>query len=112
MRREKPAYVYFARFVGGFGPVKIGCTGWPEFRLAGLMQWSPYPLEISATIPGNEALEWRFHAKFVAQHSHREWFHPSKELDDVIAQVKRGEFDISTLPPALRLQDHLRRQAA
>ena len=110
MRREVPAYVYFARQLGGFGPVKIGCSGWPERRLVDLMQWSPIPLEIVAKMPGNEALEWRFHARFLDQHSHREWFHPSRQLDETILQVRAGTFDTSTLPAPLRLQDFYRAQ--
>lgn len=112
MKRSVPAYVYFARQVGGIGPVKIGCTGLPQSRLENLMQWAPYPLEIAATIPGNEALEWRFHARFIEQHSHKEWFHPSKALDEVIRQVAAGTFDVNTLPSAIRLQDHFRQRAA
>lgn len=96
--RFGPSYVYFIRRADGEGPVKIGCSGRPESRLDTLMCWAPYPLKVATTIPGDEDLERRFHAHFKAQHSHREWFHPSAELDAVIAAVSAGEFDLASLP--------------
>lgn len=91
-------YVYFARPIGMDGPVKIGCSGQPNARLAGLMAWSPFLLEVAAAIPGDRRLESRFHAAFRRQHSHHEWFRPSPELTATIAAVAEGSFDLTTLP--------------
>lgn len=104
MARERPSYVYFVRRADGEGPVKIGCSQVPEARLKSFMVWSPYRLEIVASIAGDERLEWRFHAKFVDQHSHREWFTPSDELDLVIQAVRDGTFDVESLPPPRRIE--------
>jgi hypothetical protein len=102
-RPGHPAYVYFVRRADGEGPVKIGCSSHPEVRLTQLMCWAPYPLAIAATLPGNEELEYRFHARFRHLRSHREWFHPAPELDAVIAAIQAGTFDIATLPRPARL---------
>lgn len=102
-RHSKSPFVYFIRRADGEGPVKIGCSQEPQNRLLALTAWSPYVLAIVASIPGDEALERRFHARFSAQHSHREWFSPSPELTLVMAQVAAGEFDVSTLPTPKRL---------
>lgn len=90
--------VYFVRPVGERGPVKIGHSFNPIERLSTLMAWSPIPLEIAATIAGGPGLEARFHALFKHQHSHREWFRASDELDSVIAQIRAGAFDVRSLP--------------
>lgn len=90
--------VYFVRRADGVGPVKIGCSEHPEGRLSTLMTWSPYPLAIVATIPGDEKLERRFHALFADSHSHREWFLPSQELEAVLTAIRAGVFDVSVLP--------------
>lgn len=101
--RRFPARVYFIKPVGMEGPVKIGCSALPERRLIDLTIWSPFPLEIVASLPGNEDLEWRFHAAFASDRSHSEWFHGSARLTAVMAAVANGTFDIDTLPPAKRL---------
>ncbi len=92
------AYVYFLRPIGMDGPVKIGCSEWPELRLATLMSWSPFRLEVAARLPGNTDLERRFHARFMADHSHGEWFCPSAALSATISDIQDGVFDLSTLP--------------
>ena len=97
------SWVYFIRAVGGVGPVKIGWSKLPESRLAALMVWSPQPLEIAARIEGGLTEELRFHALFKGQHSHNEWFHPSDQLDVVIGQIARGEFDMASLPEPARI---------
>jgi hypothetical protein len=82
-------YVYFVRPVGLPGPVKIGCSRVPEERLKYLSTWSPFPLEIAVTIPGDQTLEANIHDCLARSYSHLEWFHPTKEVmklvDDLIA---------------------------
>lgn len=98
--------VYFARPVGAEGPVKIGFSVCPEGRLEALTAWSPFPLEIAATIEGDQRLEMAFHTKFAEDHSHREWFKPSPELSQTIEAVRAGTFDTSSLPEPRRLPAH------
>lgn len=91
--------VYFIKPIGHDGPIKIGYSKDAETRLRNIEFWSPLRLEVVATIPGDVMLERRFHARFIKHHSHREWFHWSQELADVIAQIVAGEFDTESLPP-------------
>lgn len=87
-----PLYVYFMRPVGQAGPVKIGCSGSPKHRLLQLAEWSPFPLEIVAEMPGDYRLEARLHAHFGADYSHHEWFAWSADLEGVMQAVAAGTF--------------------
>jgi hypothetical protein len=89
VKRGSDPSVYFVRRADGEGPVKIGCSQSPLTRLAQLTYWAPYPLVLVASVPGDEQLERRFHAKFAADHSHSEWFQPSQELSRVVAASVR-----------------------
>lgn len=72
--------------------VKIGFSKNPAHRLAGLSCWSPVPLEVLAFVAGTANDEHAVHARFLSQHSHREWFHSSPEmLDDIAAIARFGE---------------------
>lgn len=83
-------YVYFIKPIGMDGPVKIGCSDIPEIRLKALTCWSPFPLEIAVTIPGDTRLEGRLHSTFGQHHSHHEWFLSSPELRQLIHDLKGG----------------------
>lgn len=91
-------FVYFLRPIGKEGPIKIGCSYEPKDRLSGYMAWSPVPLEIVATIPGNYTVESRFHAKFEHLHSHFEWFNVGPDLTETIEAIRAGTFDVDALP--------------
>lgn len=95
--------VYFIKPIGMDGPVKIGCSRWPEQRRDTLATWSPFPLEVVAELEGDLLLERRFHAKFLPQHLHREWFNFTPELGEVIAAICAGTFDHETLPAPGRI---------
>lgn len=95
--------VYFIRPVGMDGPVKIGFGHAPKERCGVLETWSPFPLEVAAQIKGGGQLERRFHALFKDQHSHREWFEWSAELEAVIQAVRAGTFDVEALPPPSKI---------
>jgi hypothetical protein len=90
--------VYFIKPVDMDGPVKIGHSKSPPDRLRAVEFWSPLPLEIVALIDGGEEIERRFHALFLDDHSHREWFHPTPRLAQVIAEINAGTFDVRSLP--------------
>lgn len=87
---NRKQFVYFIKPVGMGGPVKIGCSYIPLRRLENLMVWSPYPLEIAATVDGDFELEIRLHTRFRHLHSHHEWFHEAPELTEAIERIKAG----------------------
>lgn len=91
--------VYFIKPIDLDGPIKIGCSARPSSRARSLEGWSPFPLEVVATIEGDLVLEGRFHRAFLAYHSHGEWFHHNELLAAVIDDVRCGKFDVETLPP-------------
>lgn len=93
--------VYFIKPVGMDGPIKIGCSSHPDGRRRNLDTWSPFALEITASIEGDHTLERRFHARFLSSHERREWFRASPELVETIEQINAGQFDISQLPDPL-----------
>lgn len=99
----KATYVYFIRPVGLHGPTKIGCSNSPERRVVELAQWSPLPLEIVATIPGDGSLECAFHTLFREHHSHHEWFRESPDICAAIDAIQRGWFDVRSLPKGRKL---------
>lgn len=88
---KKPElFIYFLRPVGMDGPIKIGCSLRPGERLAALMAWSPFPLEIVATAPGNFGIEGKIHRCFSDCHFHSEWFHAKPHLLAAIEAIKGG----------------------
>lgn len=88
----KPAakQVYFIKPVGMDGPIKIGCSKWPEHRLVDLSIWSPFPLEIIASGEGSHELERFIHRMFAESRSHKEWFHATPDLVARILRVQAG----------------------
>lgn len=98
MKSASPAFVYFLRPIGQCGPIKIGCSFWPEDRLKSYQSWSPIPLELVASLPGDRTIEARFHAAFAHLHSHHEWFRAEADLLRAIKAVRAGAFDLSSLP--------------
>lgn len=83
-------FVYFMRPVGMAGPIKIGNSWRPERRLRELMLWSPFPLEIIHTVPGDKVLERNLQNCFADCHSHAEWFFPAPRLLSAIAAMQSG----------------------
>jgi hypothetical protein len=79
--------VYFIKPVGMDGPIKIGCSALPEKRLADLMAWSPLPLEVIGSVAGTINDEQFLHGCFAHIHSHREWFHSSLPLRNMISEI-------------------------
>jgi hypothetical protein len=83
-------FIYFLTVKDGVGPVKIGVSSWPDSRLHDMMKWSPVPLRLLVAIPGDHQLERKIHSHFADDHSHLEWFFPSKKLfrfvNDLLAE--------------------------
>jgi hypothetical protein len=84
----RPKRVYFLRPVGKSGPVKIGCSCFPEGRLDMFTIWSPVRLELAASVPGTHADEKALHGMFRASHLHGEWFKASARLTGIIEHCK------------------------
>lgn len=87
---SRPSYVYFIKPAGMPGPIKIGCSYIPTERLSALSTWSPFALEIIATVEGGQRLERNIHECFADLHSHREWFHAGARLVEAIEKIKSG----------------------
>ena len=81
-------FIYFAKPKRQRGPIKIGCTLHPKARLSGLMEWSPFEIELIVTVPGGFGTEAWLHHKFQASRKHGEWFAPTPELSALIKAVK------------------------
>lgn len=79
--------IYFMRRADGVGPVKIGCSKWPEQRLQALQIWSPEPLEIVAAVAGTFADETRLHREFAEHRLHGEWFEATPRVLSAIARI-------------------------
>ena len=93
--------VYFVRPAGKRGPIKIGCSLYPEIRLQQLQTYSRRgALEMAASVPGNMDNERRLHSLFWHDREEGEWFKWSKVLQLVVDAAARGELDIDALPPA------------
>lgn len=84
------SYIYFIKPVGMTGPIKIGWSSVPKDRLSNLSTWSPFALEIVATVEGGQRLERNIHECFADLHSHREWFHAGPSLIEAIRKIKSG----------------------
>lgn len=103
-------HVYFIRPVGMAGPVKIGHSICPESRLLTLAVWSPVPLEIAATTPGDVTLERKFHNLLADHWSHYEWFRDAPEVSAVVADVAAGSFDFTRLDAMPATQVHRKKR--
>jgi len=87
-------FVYFARRRDGTGPIKIGISRIPEYRIHRMSR----DLEVLVEYPGLDFVERQFHNLFRDQHEGHEWFTATDDLLAVIAAIKVGKFDPSVLP--------------
>ena len=55
------------------------------------MAWSPFKLELLATVSGSWKLEYKFHCRFARSHLHSEWFEPDADLMIGIAALRSGK---------------------
>jgi hypothetical protein len=74
--------------IGMAGPIKIGCSVTQEKRLMTLDIWSPFPLEMLASAPGDHDKERALHYRFRDDLCHGEWFAASAELSALIDGVR------------------------
>lgn len=90
MIHSQDTHIYIIKPVGSDGPYKIGWSRAPINRLESLMVWSPFPLEIVATVPGGYALEQNIHSCLARSASHYEWFHATEEVKAFVNRVAAG----------------------
>lgn len=90
MIKAAEKHVYFMKPVGMVGPIKIGCSSWPENRLKQLGIWSPFELEVIFSFPAGHTTERQLHRCFADLHSHGEWFRPGPRLLKAIEEMKSG----------------------
>lgn len=76
---ERNGEVYFIEMQTPTGekPIKIGYATWPELRLAGLQQSSPYPLVLLGSYRAGRAEEARLLQELALECIRGEWFHSS-----------------------------------
>lgn len=85
-QRLRLGCVYFIQGVSG-GCIKIGFTMYdPRKRMADLQTGSPVVLRIIHTFDAPQYGERWAHERFSSSHSHGEWFRPTADLLDFIAQ--------------------------
>lgn len=86
-RYTAPKFVYFLRPTGLDGPIKIGCSWGPIGRAKKLSEHSPWPLELIGMVRGDYADERFLQRCFADCHWHREWFHPTPALMEMISKI-------------------------
>ncbi len=79
--------VYFVQSHEG-GPIKIGYTTHLKKRLAKMRTDSPQPLNVLFAVDASMLEERGFHSIFTETRAHGEWFEPTSELLDFIAEQK------------------------
>ena len=68
------------------GVIKIGISKHPETRLRKLQSASPTKLRLRAVFANKGHWEHPLHQKFEDTHSHDEWFFPSCDIENLLAQ--------------------------
>lgn len=101
------SFVYFMRPQGFPHLVKIGCSTLLQERLKQLAHWSPFTLEIVATIPGSFDLERNIHECFADLYDHHEWFTDDGRIAALIEKLNSGvsifdAIDLSQRKPLVR----------
>lgn len=66
----------------GDGPIKIGFSEKPEYRLIKMQADCPAPLRIIGLVEGGRDREAELHAKFAVHRQNGEWFAPAQEILD------------------------------
>lgn len=89
-------------FIGAGSRVKIGYSSDPEKRLTELQVGNPDRLTILATLDGGAVLENTIHAAFARDRLDGEWFRISRELLELINEIRRYQLAPIVLQEAPR----------
>lgn len=81
-------YVYFIQ-CGDDGPVKIGFSKDPKYRLKIAQVYNPIMLRLIAFEPGSRKREAYYHKTFKDSHVYGEWFLPTPELMNAVDTAGR-----------------------
>lgn len=117
--------IYFMRRTDGTGPIKIGCSRYPEGRRKQIGSDTKADYVILAQAPGGYLLEGNLHFKFSAHREvpewagtrpypvggSNEWFKPVRALLSLIEQVQRDGV-IKLAPQECREQVYAQRYLA
>lgn len=90
-------FVYFIE-ARDSGRIKIGFSTDPNQRVRGLGTGASEELLVLAVVPGSRATEMRLHNRFLASHSHKEWFHATPDLRAFVEGV-RFLLEVQALAP-------------
>lgn len=71
--------VYFVQ-AGDGGPVKIGFSEKPEYRLSKMQADCPHALQLIALVDGDRDREAELHEEFAAHRRAGEWFDPAEAI--------------------------------
>lgn len=84
---DRASCIYFAQ--RDDGAVKIGWSSDVMRRVAELRKATGANVILLAAFPGDKPDELRLHARFAAHALDGEWFAPNREIDALLASIKR-----------------------
>jgi len=90
-KKKYPGFIYFAQGVSG-GAIKIGYATNVTHRLRSLQTDYPERLIAILIIPGDTNNEKALHQEFRHIKLHGEWFEPTPELMDKIAELEKAYY--------------------
>lgn len=103
--------IYFVQ-CGEEGPIKIGHSTSPRYRVRELQNSSPYDLRLLGVLEGDQKREKELHLQFGELRLKNEWFEPAPELLEFIRvfthrlfPIKHGVMDYDKIP----LEEQVRR---
>lgn len=90
LMQPKQRHVYFIQ-CGEF--IKIGTAIDVGARIRSIRASNPHPIEVLKVMPADDDLEKDLHKRFATSRHRGEWFKPSRELSDLIANVSVANLD-------------------
>lgn len=79
--------IYFIQAKHEGGPIKIGYSDTPEYRLGSIQTGNPYELCVIGAIPGKQKDERYWHNKLGGYRLKGEWFKPAPYVIRMVAQA-------------------------
>lgn len=106
IRLYEKGFVYFfqsyCQIRNQWGPLKIGFSKYPDWRIRSLYTSIPTSLYPLAVIPGTRFLEKALHEKFKKNRLWGEWFTVDRDLMKFIRDIRRQEGAIADWMPKVR----------
>src|SRR5690348_10894187 len=82
-------FIYVIGREDDIGPIKIGFSGEPKFRLKSFQVGSPHKLKIIGTMPAKFRVEAVMHTRLEAHRLHGEWFDRVPEVMETVEAIRR-----------------------